>query len=218
MQVSNRVTRQAQAARSSWRMCRKKLEELRDEMEDKSKRLTNIIVTGLAEEDPSPSPENNIAEEPSSPPPPGSKSDPPTSSKVILPPDLVKALEINLEDLLECRRLGKRPQPENGTPSNASRRPRPLLLRFRTEQAKTNVMRRRQALVKSVNFTRVYLNDDLTQLEQSRRRTLVPVFRQLRKAGVKCEIRRDKLLYEGKPISITEAEALLKRISASHAQ
>ena len=66
----------------------KKLEELRDEMEDKSKRLTNIIVTGLAEEDPSPSPENNIAEEPSSPPPPGSKSDPPTSSKVILPPDL----------------------------------------------------------------------------------------------------------------------------------
>ena len=196
----------------------KKLEELRDEMEDKSKRLTNIIVTGLAEEDPSPSPENNIAEEPSSPRPPGSKSDPPTSSKVILPPDLVKALEINLEDLLECRRLGKRPQPENGTPSNASRRPRPLLLRFRTEQAKTNVMRRRQALVKSVNFTRVYLNDDLTQLEQSRRRTLVPVFRQLRKARVKCEIRRDKLLYEGKPISITEAEALLKRISASHAQ
>ena len=31
-------------------------------MEDKSKRLTNIIVTDLAEEDPSPSPENNIAE------------------------------------------------------------------------------------------------------------------------------------------------------------
>ena len=53
----------------------KKLEEMRDEMENKSKKLTNIIVTGIAEEDPSPSPENNIAEleEPSSlpsPPPP----------------------------------------------------------------------------------------------------------------------------------------------------
>ena len=48
-------------------------------------------------------------------------------------------------------------------------------------------------------------------LEQSCRRTLVPVIRQLRKPRVKCEIRRDKLLYEGKPISITEAEALLKR-------
>ena len=48
-----------------------KVEELRDGMEDKSKRLTNITVTGLAEEDPPPSPENNIAEEPSSPPHPG---------------------------------------------------------------------------------------------------------------------------------------------------
>ena len=187
-------------------------------MEDKSKRLTNIIVTGLAEEDPSPSPENNIAKEPSS------------------PPTLVKVWTAHRFKGHPTTRPGEgtRDQPRRSSPMSASSETTPtrkwntlqmhdkdpVLFSFgsalinRWKQTSCGDCR----LSSNPWTSRVYLNDDLTPLDQSRRRTLVPVSRQLRKARVNCEIRPDKLLYEGKSFSITEAEALLKRTAASHAQ
>ena len=185
----------------------KKIEELRDEMEEKARRLPNIIVTGLVEQDPPSSPDDNP---PSSQPTSGSKAKPPRSKITDLPSDFAATIGIDPDDLLECRRLGK-PQAERN--SNQKPKPRPLLLRFQSEQAKRDVLKRRQALFRSEKFSKVYLNDDLTQQERLRRRTLVPVYQQLRRANVKCELRRDKLLKEGKAVSLGEAEALLKQIS-----
>ena len=66
--------------------------------------------------------------------------------------------------------------------------------------------------LRSSKYSNIFVNDDLTNSERARRRSLVPVYKKLRQARVQCVLRRDKLLSEGKSLSLKEAEVLLSLV------
>ena len=178
-----------------------RFEELQQELDEKARRLNNIIIMGLKEEEtPSSSPETI---------PSNADKVTGTHTNVVLPDELARTLRIDPADIEDCKRLGKR-RPASDNSSSLSN-PRPLLLKFKTQPAKIAVMRNKNNL-RSSKYSNIFVNDDLTNSERARRRSLVPVYKKLRQARVQCVLRRDKLLSEGKSLSLKEAEVLLSLV------
>ena len=171
------------------------IDAFREDLENKTYKLNNIIITGLPEDDdpPSSSSEGKEAE----------------VRKVSVPSALARQLQVTDDDMEECRRLGQRKRSSQNTES----RPRPLLVRLRTPPKKRAVMQQKKSLRTCTEFSKVFINDDLTKKEQERRRSLVPMYKKLRAAKVPCSLRRDQLFHEGNSISTREAEVLLSLIS-----
>ena len=178
------------------------IDAFREDLENKTYKLNNIIITGLPEDDdpPSSSSEGKEAE----------------VRKVKVPPALARKLQVTDDDMEECRLLGQRKRSSQNTES----RPRPLLVRLRTLPKKRAVMQQKKSLRTCTEFSKVFINDDLTckkkkvtKKEQERRRSLVPMYKKLRAAKVPCSLRRDQLFHEGNSISTREAEVLLSLIS-----
>ena len=173
---------------------------LSGELEEKARRMNNIIISGLQEES------THEDQPPSS----HGAGEVTTPKGDRVPPILLRKLSINIDDIEECRRLGKPPTPKS---TEAPSKPRPLLVRFRTLHQKRAVLNRKGTLRTTDEFKNVYVNDDLTKKERARRSSLVPIYKKLRKARVNCSLRRDKLMNEGNPLSIKEAEVLLSLVS-----
>ena len=144
-------------------------EELQLELDEKSRRLNNVIIMGLKEEEtPSSSPERT---------PSNDDKVTGTHTNVVLPDELARTLRIDPADIEDCKRLGKR-RPASDDSSSLSN-PRPLLLKFKTQPAKIAVMRNKNNL-RSSKYSNIFVNDDLTNSERARRRSLVPVYKKLR--------------------------------------
>ena len=109
-------------------------------------------------------------------------------------------------ELVEVRRLGRPPQAP--TDGNRQSRPRPLLVKTRNKDIKTKIMT--QARANREADSSIFFNEDLTKEEQARRRTLVPVYKELRKVRVKCRLDRASLVVNDRMIfDQDEAQALL---------
>ena len=90
---------------------------------------------------------------------------------------------------LSATRLGRQRQ--------AGGKPRPLLVKLPTEEAKHELFGRSQAF----RQFRVFLDDDLSLAEQASRRSQMPDFMALKRAGLKPYWRLDRILYNqgGRP-------------------
>ena len=66
----------------------------------------------------------------------------------------------------------------------------------------------------------IFINDDLTPAEQARRRTLVPIFKSLKKnkKNSRCQLSRDRLLIDGKEQSPSEIAALCAQFNSPSSQ
>ena len=96
-----------------------RFEELQQELDEKARRLNNIIIMGLKEEEtPSSSPETI---------PSNADKVTGTHTNVVLPDELARTLRIDPADIEDCKRLGKR-RPASDNSSSLSN-PRPLLLK-----------------------------------------------------------------------------------------
>ena len=102
------------------------------------------------------------------------------------------ALSVNI---LEVRRLGRAPVP--GTASN-SPRPRPVLVRFASSDAKHQAFRHSQRLRQEHRIT---LDDDLTPNQRANRDRLRPEFQDIKEKGLRPAWRGDKIKTFGQQAS-----------------
>ena len=106
-------------------------------------------------------------------------------------------VDVSASDLLEVRRLGRLPQDRS---RQSQVRSRPLLVKTTSKQTKTKILT--QARTKSTpdQPRTLYFNEDLTKEEQARRKTLVPVYKELRKRNVKCRLDRGSIVINDRMI------------------
>ena len=116
-------------------------------------------------------------------------------------------VDVSASDLLEVRRLGRLPRDRS---RQSQVRSRPLLVKTTSKQTKTKILT--QARTKSTpdQPRTLYFNEDLTKEEQARRKTLVPVYKVLRKRNVKCRLDRGSIVINDRMIfDHNEARGLL---------
>ena len=111
-----------------------------------------------------------------------------------------ETLQVGLSgsDIAEARRLGKK-KAAIGDAEEAGRTPRtprPVFVKFTSTKVRNEFTSGRTRL----KGKSIFINDDLTPAEQARRRTLVPIFKSLKKnkKNSRCQLSRDRLLIDGK--------------------
>ena len=107
--------------------------------------------------------------------------------------------------LVEVVRLGR------VTPTSTDTKPRPILIRTH-QQNKLTAFRARSTL--RSHDPPIFLNHDLTRAQQSRRRHVVPTFKELRRCGVECFLPFDVIMKDGRPVTESDAANLLRELGA----
>lgn len=97
-------------------------------------------------------------------------------------------VQINPDDIIDTFRLGK---PTGGRSIDKPSISRRILVKTRARHVKEAVMNQRIVRLKGKG---IYVNDDLTPKEQSQRRSLVPIYRELRAKGIQCHLDRGSLV------------------------
>ena len=107
-------------------------------------------------------------------------------------------------DLLEVERLRPRAT-EHETPAPG---PAPVRVRFGNKRLKASAYKDRLGL--KVNGHDVYVNTDLTRQQQTKRKAVLPKYKQLRAKKVKCSLPYDVILDDkGTPLSDNAIQGLL---------
>lgn len=79
-------------------------------------------------------------------------------------------------------------------------RKRPLILSFPSEEARVTFLRKR-VILRGINGTPIYLDDDLTRMQVEHRRACMPQVHQARKDGKKAAYRDGRVIIDGKTIA-----------------
>lgn len=77
---------------------------------------------------------------------------------------------------------------------------RALILQFTSLETRTSFIRKR-AILRDLEGPTIYLDDDLTKLQQDHRRACMPRVHQARKEGKKATYRDGRVIIDGKPIA-----------------
>ena len=101
-------------------------------------------------------------------------------------------LEISQSDLLEVRRLGRCLPAANTTTTRPQNRPRPILIKMISKSTKMKIVSRARETTQTTRH--LFFNEDLTGTEQIRRKSLVPIYKELRARQVKCRLERGCLI------------------------
>ena len=132
-----------------------------------------------------------------------------------------ETLQVGLSgsDIAEARRLGKK-KAAIGDAEEAGRTPprtpHPVFVKFTSTKVRNEFTSARTRL----KGKSIFINDDLTPAEQARRRTLVPIFKSLKKnkKNSRCQLSRDRLLIDGKEQSPSEIAALCAQFNSPSSQ
>ena len=123
-----------------------------------------------------------------------------------LPEALDEDLNEIMTDLFPDIRLTVSPK-RLGQLQSGQVRPR-LVKVVASKEQKSFMMSKKTGL--TYHGTALYLNHDLTKAQRERRKVAVPVFKELRKAGVACSLPFDRILLSGKPATEHELKVALE--------
>ena len=126
--------------------------------------------------------------------------------------EVVKTLLPDIQiEVLAVKKLGGK-QRTHGSGSVSDQPPSRILVDL-TPRGKAALWERRRSL--TCNEKPVYVNHDLTRAEQASRRAVVPTYKQLRAAGIRCSLPRCSIVLDGKVMSSQDIQEALQSILPS---